>query len=559
MSKDSGLLSAIFDNIRENIIVVDAANYEIQLANQSFIESFGPGPKDGRKRRCFEVTHKNLKPCHELGEECPVRVAAETGRVSRSVHVHTDDSGGSRVKRLTAYPIREPDGKIARVVEISEDISERMRQEETFRKKSDFLGDILKNSPTGIVGNDTAGNIFLFNEAAERIFGYPADEAIGKIHVSALYPPGGAREVKEFIYADGFGGRGRLQDFETKILSSSGKEIPIRINCTLIYEDGREIGTIGFFNDISAQVALQNHLMESEEKFRRMFETARDAIFGIDDGGLILMANKAAKDIFEYPGGEIVGINIRRLLGSGQETAWADLVLHASSGEPGRYVETTATSKSGRSIPFHVSVSESVIGGKHVYTVIMRDMSQIKAYEEELETLAHTDSLTRLFNRRQLYQIMGKELERSVRKKSPFSVLLIDIDHFKRFNDTYGHMGGDALLEGFADKARIMFRKMDYLFRFGGEEFVVLLPETPAMLAMVPAERFREHIAGSRFLMPPDNQPVSITISIGIAEYRSGDTVDDIIRHADLAMYAAKNGGRNRVVVHDRMSKLESA
>lgn len=557
MSKDSGLLSAIFDNIRENIVVVDAENYEIQLANQSFIESFGPGPKGGQKRRCFEVTHQNIKPCHELGEECPVRLAAESGRVSRSVHVHKEASGGSRVSRLTAYPIRDSDGKIARVVEISEDISEQMRQEEKFRKKSDFLGDILKNSPTGIVGNDTAGNIFLFNEAAEKIFGYTAEEAIGKIHVSCLYPPGGAREVKEFIYADGFGGAGRLQDFDTKIVSNTGKEIPIRLACTLIYEGGREIGTIGFFNDISAQAALQKHLMESEEKFRRMFETARDAIFSIDDGGLILMANQAAKDIFEYPGGEIVGVNFRRLLGSGQEAAWADLVCHASSAEPGRYVETSATSRSGRSIPFHVSVSESVIGGKRVYTVIMRDMSQIKAYEEELETLAHTDSLTRLFNRRQLYTIMGKELERSLRKKSPFSVLLVDIDHFKRFNDTYGHMGGDALLEGFADKARKMFRKMDYLFRFGGEEFVVLLPETPAALAMVPAERFREFIADSRFPMPPDDRPVSITISVGIAEYKIGDTVDDIIRHADLAMYSAKNSGRNRVVIHDRMSKPE--
>ncbi len=559
MSKDSRLISAIFDNIRENIIVVDAENYEIQLANQSFIESFGPCPMGGQKRRCFEVTHKNLKPCHELGEECPVRLAAETGRVSRSVHVHKDHSGGSRVNRLTAYPIREADGKVARVVEISEDISDQMKLEETIRKKSDFLGDILKNSPTGIVGNDTAGNIFLFNEAAEKIFGYAAEDAIGKIHVAGLYPPGGAREVKEFIYAEGFGGAGRLQDFETKIVSSAGKEIPIRLNCTLIYEDGREIGTIGFFNDISAQAALQNHLVESEEKFRRMFETARDAIFAIDDGGLILMANRAAKDIFEYPGGEIVGLNFRRLLGSGQESAWTDLVTQASSGEPGRYVETSATSKSGRSIPFHVSVSENIIGGKRVCTVIMRDMSQIKAYEEELETLAHTDSLTRLFNRRQLYPIMGKELERSLRKKTPFSVLLIDIDHFKRFNDTYGHMGGDALLEGFADKARKMFRKMDYLFRFGGEEFVVLLPETTAMLAMVPAERFREHIAASRFLMPPDNLPVSITVSVGIAEYKSGDTVDDIIRHADLAMYASKNNGRNRVMVYDRMCKRESA
>ena len=92
--------------------------------------------------------------------------------------------------------------------------------------------------------------------------------------------------------------------------------------------------------------------------------------------------------------------------------------------------------------------------------------------------LANTDSLTHLYNRRQLYPMMQKDLDRAVRRKVPFSVLLIDIDHFKKFNDTYGHAGGDLLLAGFADKMRSALRQMDSAFRFGGEEFVVLLPET---------------------------------------------------------------------------------
>ena len=557
LEKDSGFFSLILDNIREDIVVVDAESYEILHANQSFIESFGVPLGEGRKRRCYEVTHKKDKPCHESGEECPVRLAADTGRVSRSIHVHTDVAGSSRVSRLTAYPIRESDGKVARVVEISEDISEQVRLQDEIQKKLEFLGNILKYSPDGIIGNDQLGNIFLFNEGAERIFGYTAAEAIGKIHASALYPPGGAREVKKFIHADGFGGRGRLQDFETKVVTSKGKEIPIRLSCVLLREGEREIGTIGFFHDISGRVALQNHLVESEEKFRSLFETARDAIFGIDEEGLVLMANQAAKEIFEYPGEEIVGMDIRQLLGPGQEATWEVLARYASRSESGKYVESSAVSRSGRKIPFHVSVSESVSGGKRFYTVIMRDVSQIKAHEEDLQILANTDSLTRLFNRRQLYPFMQKELDRSVRKKIPFSVLLIDIDHFKQFNDTYGHAGGDLLLSGFADKARRAFRQMDSVFRFGGEEFVVLLPETTARQAMVPAERFREFIADSRFLMPPDERTVSITVSVGIAGYRDGDTVDDVIRHADLAMYAAKKGGRNRVVDYDGLVEPE--
>ena len=100
---------------------------------------------------------------------------------------------------------------------------------------------------------------------------------------------------------------------------------------------------------------------------------------------------------------------------------------------------------------------------------------------------------------------------------------------------------------------------MDSAFRFGGEEFVVLLPETTGQDAMIPAERFRQLIADSWFPMPPGGRPVSVTISVGIAGYRNGDTLDDVIRHADLAMYAAKSGGRNRVADYDRLTDPEDA
>ena len=441
---------------------------------------------------------------------------------------------------------------------LSEDIAGQVRSQEEIRKRSEFLENILKNSPDGIIGNDLEGNIFLFNEAAEKIFGYKASDAIGKIRASALYPPGGARDVKEFIYSEEFGGWGRLLDFETKIMTRTGGLIPIRLSCELVHEDGREIGTIGFFHDISGRLALQNRMAESEAKFRTLFETASDAILSIDENGLILMANRAAHDVFEYPGNEIVGLDVRLLLGSGQEGTWEVLARYASRSEAWKYVESSAVSRSGKKIPFHISISESISGGRKFYTVIMRDVSQFKAYEEDLQILANTDSLTRLYNRRQLYPILQNELDRAVRKKTPFSVLMIDIDHFKKFNDMYGHAGGDLLLAGFADKMRSVLRQMDSAFRFGGEEFVVLLPETTGQDAMIPAERFRQRIADSAFSMPPEDRLVSVTVSVGIAGYRDGDTVDDVIRRADLAMYAAKSSGRNRVVDYDQLAKPET-
>ena len=193
MKEDSEILSMIFDSIPETIVVVDAENYMILHANNAFLELYGIPLEESRKKRCHEVTHRLDKPCHESGEECPVRLAADTGRVSKCVHVHKRKDGESRTTRLAAYPIRESDGTVRRVVEISEDITEQVTLQEEIRKKSEFLDNILKNSPDGIIGNDLGGKLFLFNEAAEGIFGYTAAEAIGRIRASALYPPGGAR------------------------------------------------------------------------------------------------------------------------------------------------------------------------------------------------------------------------------------------------------------------------------------------------------------------------------------------------------------------------------
>ncbi|HSQ14732.1 MAG TPA: diguanylate cyclase [Candidatus Binatia bacterium] len=547
MEKDSGFLSLVFDNIRENIVVVDAENYKILHANQTFIDSYGIPLEEIRYKRCHEVTHRSDKPCRDCGEECPVRLAADTGRVSRCVHLHKPKDGVSQTVRLAAYPIRESDGTVRRVVEISEDITEQVKLQDEIKRKSDLLDNILKNCPDGIIGSDPAGNLFLFNEGAEKIYGYRAAEAIGKIHASALYPPGGAREVKEFIHAEGFGGRGRLQDFETEIVTSAGRRIPIRLSCELLHENGREIGTIGFFHDISGRLALQDHLAESETKFRTLFETASDAILSIDENGLILMANRAANDIFEYPGKGIVGLDVRRLLGSGQEGTWEVLAGYATRSESGKYVESSAVSRSGKKIPFHISVSKSISGGKKFYTAIMRDVSQIKAYEEDLQILANTDSLTRLYNRRQLYPMMQKDLDRAVRRNVPFSVLLIDIDHFKKVNDVWGHEAGDAVLAAVGRTLAGTIRGDDFVGRWGGEEFLALVTEADEARLAAAAERCRRMVEGCS--LQHASASLSVTVSLGGAVARCGEPLSSLLSRADALLYRSKAEGRNRLSV----------
>jgi PAS domain S-box-containing protein len=175
-------------------------------------------------------------------------------------------------------------------------------------RRSAFLENVISTCPEGIIANDTMGNIFLYNRSAERIFGYPPEEAIGKISASRLYPPGGAREVKEYLYSEEFGGRGHLVDFETEILRKDGKRVPIRLCCSALKEDGKEIGYIGFFTDITARISLQANFLESEERFRGIFESARDAIVSVGEDGKVVMANRAAQKLLGYGEESLAGM-----------------------------------------------------------------------------------------------------------------------------------------------------------------------------------------------------------------------------------------------------------
>lgn len=172
----------------------------------------------------------------------------------------------------------------------------------------------------------------------------------------------------------------------------------------------------------------------------------------------------------------------------------------------------------------------------------------LKRSNELLKELSNTDPLTQLFNRRYMMEVLEKEIHRTARKGSPISLILMDIDHFKKVNDAYGHQQGDTVLVNVAGLIRQHLRSYDVAARYGGEEFVVILPETPLDESMVVAERIRQGIQQLAFAKKL--QQLKISISMGVAVYPAPgvDTIDDIIRVADEALYRAKSEGRNRVV-----------
>lgn len=163
---------------------------------------------------------------------------------------------------------------------------------------------------------------------------------------------------------------------------------------------------------------------------------------------------------------------------------------------------------------------------------------------EELKRRVGTDGLTNAYNRVKFNEMIKGEIGRAKRYKRPLTLSIFDIDDFKRINDTFGHTIGDSVLITIANMARKNVRETSYLFRWGGEEFVILLPETTLEGARVQAERIRKEIADHEF-----EQVGRVTVSFGLAQYREDDTADSFLKRADEAMYKVKASGKNRIEV----------
>jgi len=165
---------------------------------------------------------------------------------------------------------------------------------------------------------------------------------------------------------------------------------------------------------------------------------------------------------------------------------------------------------------------------------------------EKLQKLAITDGLTRLYNSRSFYSQLELEVDRFNRYQHPLTLLLLDIDHFKDYNDKYGHLEGDKVLVRFSQIIRTCLRTNDSAYRYGGEEFTVILPETAGEEARTVAQRIRAALEAEPF-SPEGGEEVTVTISIGLTEYHAKEELSTFIQRADQAMYRSKRSGRNKV------------
>jgi diguanylate cyclase (GGDEF)-like protein/PAS domain S-box-containing protein len=297
-------------------------------------------------------------------------------------------------------------------------------------------------------------------------------------------------------------------------------------------------------------------LRESEEKFRALVSQSLVGIVIIKDGKFSY-SNAKFDEIFGYSAEEI------REMGPLDVTTENDLPLVAENilkhlsdkGERVDYV-FRGLRKNGAVIDVEFQGSVMKIGGKRELISLVMDVTErtrsereVQALQEKLREQATHDALTGLYNRRYLEESLGRELILAERNGHPVSVIMGDLDNFKAINDRYGHLGGDEILRTFGDLLKRQVRGSDIYCRYGGEEFLLVLPQMSGENAVERAEQLRTAIAAAP--VSYGASAIKVTASFGVATFpHDGRTGDELIAAADRALYAAKSTGRNRVNKH---------
>lgn len=306
--------------------------------------------------------------------------------------------------------------------------------------------------------------------------------------------------------------------------------------------------------EITEKKLLEQTLEIVRERYAAVVETAYDGIVTIDQDQNIKMLNNSARDILGLGNEKVVGDQLSRFIPQQSREAHGQYVNSFRKSPVDvrpiqARVPVRALRSDGIEIDIEVTISKIKVGNEIEMTAVIRDISERTKLIEQLQKAATHDSLTGIFNRRHGAGILSNEIQRCRRFKRELSVAMIDLDHFKQINDTYGHAYGDLVLNSVVATISTTLRDADTFCRWGGEEFLIVLPETTLNNAVLWAERARKSIE-SEAIKFSEEQAVSITASFGLASLSSNDTTaENLIKRADDALYRVKSTGRNQVFI----------
>jgi diguanylate cyclase (GGDEF)-like protein/PAS domain S-box-containing protein len=399
------------------------------------------------------------------------------------------------------------------------------------------------------IGNwewDIGDNTIVWSDEVFRIFGHEPQEFPPTYDAfMSFVHPDDVEHIKESVdkalkgrkdYA--IHHRILLPDGTQKVVYEKGK-----VEYDEMHNPLRMLGTV---QDITERYKISKEL----EFQSKLLNSVTDSIFVHDLYGNIIYVNEAAYETRGYTKEELLQMRLQEL--SYSDSKCADEIFEENvksakeqlSRNEKAVIEVLHKTKDGKVIPIEITCRLIQDDGKSYVISIARDISTLKAMNANLKKMATTDNLTGIYNRHKFEEIYKTEIERISRYENPLSMIMVDIDHFKRVNDTYGHDVGDNVIKSVVDTVKRNIRQTDIFVRWGGEEFIILCPETDSAKAAVLAEKLRNTIEKTTL-----EKVGNITCSFGVTSYVKKESENSFIKRLDSALYRAKDEGRNRVVV----------
>ncbi|QYF96118.1 PAS domain S-box protein [Massilia sp. PAMC28688] len=450
--------------------------------------------------------------------------------------------GGTRYLRTISVPLFDDGGRVEFILCIAEDITVRREQEQNLRTNEAHLAAVTNASPMGIVRTDVRGNCIYVNRRFQTITGLTRDQSLGLGWLAAFVENERAHMPAAFEHQ-----RSHEEPFErvTRCRRTDGAMLWVSTKIAAIRIGGRIEGFIGSMDDITVLRDAELAMRESEARLRTIADTLPTMVAYIDAGLVYRFHNRAYDREFGRDGIAVLSMTVQDTIGSERYAALLPYLQRALAGETVTFEEQDGQEGFERTlevtyIPQRSDDGRTVIG----FHVMRQDITPQKREKKRLLKLAQIDPLTGLANRAGFLHKLGDAMRASIDDGSLMALMYLDIDHFKRVNDTYGHQVGDDLLTAFSARLAQALRASDSVARLGGDEFTVI---AESLGRREDADHLAAKIvAAMQAPFELDGVTVSISASIGLTYFcRGAFDPDGLIKEADRLLYQAKDGGRN--------------
>jgi diguanylate cyclase (GGDEF)-like protein/PAS domain S-box-containing protein len=422
------------------------------------------------------------------------------------------------------------------------DITERKGADQDVRR----LAAILEHSAEAILSKTLDGIIVTWNPAAERLYGYTAAEAVGK-PVSILVPPGHVNDVTELLARVGRGEQ--IKDHETARVRKDGRVIDVSVSLAPIRDSrGEIVGASTIARDITEHKRMDDDLRTAVQRYRPAFESAPVGMAQLDLDGRLVQANDALGDLLGYTASQLLGRTSIELTHPDDAARTVDAIAQLAAGElTSFHAEQRYQRADGDPIWVALSIAAVTNNRGQVQHLLAHylDITDRKRSEAELAHLADHDPLTGLLNRRGFETELDRQAADVTRYGPSGALVMLDLDHFKEVNDTLGHLTGDELIVSIGEVLKRTVRATDIVARLCGDEFAIILPHALRADAQAVADKIVRAVRNQVTVLSGDH-PRVVTASAGLAMFDDpGLSGEGVLLNADLALYDAKNAGRN--------------